>query len=406
MVFELINNSIENILISFFISQYLKLDDNILNFILSTVVINTILSTILSYLNIIGITQTLLIQTIIVLFLYKYHENFSFQDIITSLFVNILLFISIYISIYMISLLYNLTPSLIYQSNTLYIVHVFLSKLLFIFLIYVSLKTRPLKFSKIQIKEQNYLLLFEFLIVIVMAYYFLSNTLIEKINILSFFSSFGFLLLFFLFCYIFNRIIIINQELYETKLKNKQNYYKLENLKNLNTIKNHTENIEHRINYILQSIEYDLKNKNYNAAIKKINYSKELVHNIAPALCTNNELFDFLINMELKYYIQNKKKIKICAFISENHAYDNYEIINYIIDSLKIIYNISDKLELFLTENENHILKIKYIIQNDKNYIIEELNNNFPKKTGLFINININECLILITVEVNLNDYM
>lgn len=269
MVFELINNSIENILISFFISQYLKLDDNILNFILSTVVINTILSTILSYLNIIGITQTLLIQTVIVLFLYKYHENFSFQDIITSLFVNILLFISIYISIYMISLLYNLTPSLIYQSNTLYIVHVFLSKLLFIFLIYVSLKTRPLKFSKIQIKEQNYLLLFEFLIVIVMAYYFLSNTLIEKINILSFFSSFGFLLLFFLFCYIFNRIIIINQELYETKLKNKQNYYKLENLKNLNTIKNHTENIEHRINYILQSIEYDLKNKNYNTAIKK-----------------------------------------------------------------------------------------------------------------------------------------
>lgn len=270
MVFELINNSIENILISFFISQYLKLDDNILNFILSTVVINTILSTILSYLNIIGITQTLLIQTIIVLFLYKYHENFSFQDIITSLFVNILLFISIYISIYMISLLYNLTPSLIYQSNTLYIVHVFLSKLLFIFLIYVSLKIRPLRFSKIQIKEQNYLLLFEFLIVIVMAYYFLSNTLIEKINILSFFSSFGFLLLFFLFCYIFNRIIIINQELYETKLKNKQNYYKLENLKNLNTIKNHTENIEHRINYILQSIEYDLKNKNYNAAIKKL----------------------------------------------------------------------------------------------------------------------------------------
>ena len=225
MVFELINNSIENILISFFISQYLKLDDNILNFILSTVVINTILSTILSYLNIIGITQTLLIQTIIVLFLYKYHENFSFQDIITSLFVNILLFISIYISIYMISLLYNLTPSLIYQSNTLYIVHVFLSKLLFIFLIYVSLKTRPLKFSKIQIKEQNYLLLFEFLIVIVMAYYFLSNTLIEKINILSFFSSFGFLLLFFLFCYIFNRIIIINQELYETKLKNQIIHY-------------------------------------------------------------------------------------------------------------------------------------------------------------------------------------
>ena len=51
----------------------------------------------------------------------------------------------------------------------------------------------------------------------------------------------------------------MNQELYETKLKTEQNYYKLENLKNLNNIKTHTENIEHRINYILQSIEFDLK---------------------------------------------------------------------------------------------------------------------------------------------------
>ena len=50
----------------------------------------------------------------------------------------------------------------------------------------------------------------------------------------------------------------------------------------------------------------------------------------------------------------------MCIYFRKSF-YDNYEIINYIIDSLKIIYNISDKLELFLTENENHILKIKYI---------------------------------------------
>lgn len=406
MLFELINNSIENILISFFISQYLKLDDKSCNYILNTVFINTILSTVLTYLSIIGIVQTLLIQAVLVLFLYKYHKDFSFQDIITSLFANILLFFSIYISIYVISLLCKLTPSSIYQSNKLYFVHVFLSKLLFIFFIFISLKTRPLKFSKIQIKEQNYLLLFEFFIVIIMAYYFISNTLIEKVNFSSFFSSFVFLLIFLIFCYIFNRIITINQELYEIKLKNEQNYYKLENLKNLNTIKDHTENIEHRINYILQSVEFDLKNKNYDAAIKKINYSKELVHNIAPVLCTNNDLFDFLINMDLKFYIQNNKKIKICAFISENHAYDNYEIINYILNSLKVIYNISDKLELFLIENENHILKIKYIIQNDNNHSIEELNNIFSIEKNIHAHISISEYLLLITIEVNLNDYM
>ena len=155
MLFELINNSIENILISFFISQYLKLDDKSCNYILNTVFINTILSTVLTYLSIIGIVQTLLIQAVLVLFLYKYHKDFSFQDIITSLFANILLFFSIYISIYVISLLCKLTPSSIYQSNKLYFVHVFLSKLLFIFFIFISLKTRPLKFSKIQIKADS-----------------------------------------------------------------------------------------------------------------------------------------------------------------------------------------------------------------------------------------------------------
>lgn len=406
MIFELLNNCVENLLISFFITQYLKMKDNRLSFILYTVIINTILSSFLSSINIIGITQTLFIQIVIILFLHKFHSAFSFQDIITSLFVNILLFICIYISIYLISIIFSITPNDVYKTKIIYIFHVLLCKLLFSFFILLSLKLRPLKFSKVYIKEQNYLLIFEFLIIIIMAYYFLSNTLVEKISFFSFISSFGFLILFYIFCYIFNRIISMNQELYETKLKTEQNYYKLENLKNLNNIKTHTENIEHRINYILQSIEFDLKNKNYDSAINKINYSKELVHKIAPILCTGNELFDFLVNMEIKYYIQEQKQIKICAFISKNSAYDNYKIINYIIDSLRVIYNYSNKLELLLTENELHILKIKYIFQNNSNIIEDQIKKAFPKKKESIFIITKNENLILITAEVNLNDYM
>lgn len=131
-----------------------------------------------------------------------------------------------------------------------------------------------------------------------------------------------------------------------------------------------------------------------------------MVHKIAPILCTGNELFDFLVNMEIKYYIQEQKQIKICAFISKNSAYDNYKIINYIIDSLRVIYNYSNKLELLLTENELHILKIKYIFQNNSNIIEDQIKKAFPKKKESIFIITKNENLILITAEVNLNDYM
>ena len=46
---------------------------------------------------------------------------------------------------------------------------------------------------------------------------------------------------------------------------------------------------------------------------------------------------------------------KMGKMVKEKMKIKNYENINYIIDSLKIIYNISDKLELFLTENENQL---------------------------------------------------
>ena len=122
MIFELLNNCVENLLISFFITQYLEMKDNRLSFILYTVIINTILSSFLSSINIIGITQTLFIQIVIILFLHKFHSAFSFQDIITSLFVNILLFICIYISIYLIFLALRL---MMYIKQKLFIYFMF-----------------------------------------------------------------------------------------------------------------------------------------------------------------------------------------------------------------------------------------------------------------------------------------
>ena len=405
MVFEIFNDYIENFILSYFISTYIDMKKFKTVFIFLTSLLNTFISIVLTYIGLIGISQTLLVQILIIFFLHICNKNFSFQDVIISFLGNILLFIGVYFSVYILSFIYNINPSEIYVIKKTYYTHVILSKCIFIILVYLFLKFKPLKILKKPIIDQNYLLLFEFLIILIMSYYFVYNALKQTIKA-TFFSSFGFIGIFLIFCYLSNKIILMNQQLFETQLKNKQNYYKYENLKNLKSIQNHIENTEHRINYILQSLEYDLYNKNYSEAIKKINISKELVHKISPVICTDNELFDFLLNMEIKRYLKEQKKIKLCTFISKNCVYDNYEIINFILDTLQIIYNKTDKVELFITENENHILQIKYIL-NSVPYLTEQsFYNEIIKKTSIVPHITKIDMLILITMDVNLNDYM
>lgn len=408
MIFEITNNFVENLLISFFIIEYINTKKYKLHFIITTVITNTFLSTLLSHLNVIGITQTLTIQFILCVSLYKYHENFSFQDIVVSFYCNILLFISVYFSIIFLSFIYRLAPFQIYNTTDIYIYFVILSKIIFLVMIVFSIKTKPLLFTKTKIKELNYLLAIELLIIMIMAYYFLTSILGKNYNYSSAILFICFILLFFSFCYIFNRIIFMSQMIYETKLKEDHKHYEKENLKNLNSIKIHIDNIEHRINYILHSIEFDLKEKNYDKALNKINISKELVHKISPVLCTNNELFDFMLNLEIKFFMQNKKDIKVCAFISQNNAYDKLDLINHIVGILKLLYEYVNKIELFLIEKDPNLLEIKFIIHHSEKIpyqiLKKQVYNIFV--TDIFVNIDKNEDILIINYEERLNEYL
>ncbi|MFR1688167.1 MAG: hypothetical protein ACLSVX_13410 [Massilimicrobiota timonensis] len=239
-----------------------------------------------------------------------------------------------------------------------------------------------------------------------MAYYFLFIILNEEFNYFLGFMFLFILLLFFVFCFIFNRIVIVNQEIYTNKQKEIENHYKLENLKNLINIKENIDNTEHRINYILQSIKFDIKNEEYNSALQKLERSQELVDKISPTINTRNELFDFILNLEIKYLIQNKKKVKICAFISKHYAYDNNELINNIVDILKVLCLYADVIEIFFIENEFSILEVKFIVkdilEDKKSMILDKLNRTITKK--LIIS-KVNE-LMVIKYEENLDEYL
>ncbi len=286
MIFEIFNNFIENFLISYFIVKYIDFKNNSDKFLLFTITINTILSTVLTYYDVIGIGQTLLIQLIISLFLYKYHKDFSLYDIVVSLFCNILLFISVFLSITLFSFIYNINPGNVYFYNDIYLYHVVFSKVLFIIFLLISYHVRPLVFMDVHVQEISYLMIFEFLIITVMTYYFTSNIINEDFTYISYVVIICFILLFISFCYIFNRIIILNQQVLQDKAKEEQLIQQKENLKNINSIKNYIDNTEHRINYILQSIEYDLLKKDYDQALNKIQLSKALINKIPTVINT------------------------------------------------------------------------------------------------------------------------
>ena len=152
------------------------------------------------------------------------------------------------------------------------------------------------------------------------------------------------------------------------------------------------DNTEHRLNYILQSIKYDLEDQNYNDAIAKIEANRDVLLNVSPVFSTKNELFDFLMNLEIKSILSEGYKIKVCAVISEHQYYNDLVIINRIINFLKETYKFSNYVELFLMEKDDNILEIKCIISykgNDsiKKYFsnLKEYNFNIRESDNLLI---------------------
>ena len=172
----------------------------------------------------------------------------------------------------------------------------------------------------------------------------------------------------------------------------------LEKIKNIKAIKFEVENISHRMNYILQSIEFDLYEQNYDDAISKIESYKSTVSSVSNFICTHNELFDFMLNFEIKFFHQQNKQLKICSFVSQNQSYNNLELINKITDSLKYFYSYVNEIELFLTEQDN-FLEVKFIIPTN-DFVQKEIIDNLSEINIPNISIkNLNNLLVILYKE-------
>lgn len=363
-MFEITNNLIENLLLSSFIAHYIDLKESKNKFIILTSLINCMISTVLTYYNIIGVFQTAMIQIVLWFFLYKYVDHFSIKDITISLFGNIMLLMASYFAILFLSITTHLIPYQIFIDNRLYVATVILHHVLYLLFIIIALKIRPISFIKIEIKEMNYLFIFENILVLVLVYYFLTFILSENYTFSFTLIYLCIIFLFFTFCYFFNRFIHLITELYEMKLNERNQKYREANLKNLESIKEYIDNANHRINYILRSIEYDLNHQDYEKAKDKIKISNDVINKVSPVLYTGNDLFDYMLNLEFKYFAQQDKSIKSCIFITSNPLYDNLQYINKLINVLKLMLKDFSEIELYLNETpiqDKTYLKVRLI---------------------------------------------
>ena len=176
MIFEIVNNLLENFLLSYFISSFIKMKNNKKKFIIITMIINMIISTIMTSYYLVGIEQTLVIQLCIWICLYLFHDDFSFQDIAVALFCNLMLFISVYAMTILCNSLFETHFFNSFSSQTKYEINIILEKIFYFTSLSFLLK-RKLPFLKKDAPYTNYLISFEFFIMFIMAYYFLVNIL-------------------------------------------------------------------------------------------------------------------------------------------------------------------------------------------------------------------------------------
>lgn len=299
-------------------------------------------------------------------------KDFCIKDVISVIFAYTVYLICVYISIQAFTWALDLRPlSIIARCSIYTIVNLaVLSKILYLIFIVIGLLVKLKSLLNLINNEWNKVCLIIVSMMLVLAFcgikYMYSYTYIPitpqgYVEIfITFISCAIGVMLFFKFYKVYYEELIERQK--EQEKQKTIRLYMSNNLANLKRIKMDIDNKEHRINYILQSLEYDLINKSYDDALKKLNIAKELVAKIEPVIYTENEMFDFMINMEIKQLYLEHKKIKVGTFISKRDIYDEYRIWNTIVELIRKVSEYSRYFELFVIEKNEYTLEVKFIV--------------------------------------------
>ena len=385
------NQIVEVVLLTLAIICLTKPKENKLLFFLSSISVNAIIYYVIYYYRLRDQTLCLLLILANCILLKFFKKDFSLRDIVGVSLAYLTYLLCVYVSIQLFTLKIGFTAIEIIARCSVYtlINLALLSKFIYIgfIILFAVLKSLSFldRFEKVYhiwyifVLSVANILLFEYIKSMFRSYYN-SGLIFEIIKNIIVLIILGKLFIFLIKKY--KEYYVDNSE---EKLKEKLKVkYREENLKNLKSIKMDIDNKEHRMNYILQAIEYDLMNQSYSEALNKLAIAKELVAKIEPVIYTENEMFDFMINMEIKHLYLGHKKIKVGTFISKNDGYNEYSIWNTIVELIRMISENYDYFEIFMIEKNESILEVKFIINDERdNHILIDKFRNIKENVNI-----------------------
>lgn len=375
IIFDTVINFIESFLFAFFIAYYFDLPKK-KSYITIVTLIQLFILNIFQWINYNGFILTIIIIFIMLLSIFLYSKQLTFNQLFITILYNCLIIlcsVSGMIIYRLIINVFNIPFNDIYSHLVLCTV----SKILLIIITSLILKVKLNINLSLDLYKWGFTIIFEFFLtcaISIIAYSLIANYYSIYTNyillIILFFISI-------LFLFIIYKIDIITKEKIQLAKIAQEAQFNQTKYHTIYNIKNEISAIEHRLFYVIFSIEELLEKKEYEDISEIIENYKTTVIKHKLVIDTENEIFDILYSLKINDLIAHDISVNNCIFISKNDFYDDFAFINFL-SGLLDFYKDCNLLEIKI--NEINCFIILNIIHRFGEINIQDLENYLKEK--------------------------
>lgn len=342
-MFSVFINLIEAFIFPIFISEYFDLSNKKM-FITVSGITQFLLLSLFEYYNNSSYLLTLLIISVNVLFIYCVNKKITFNNILVVVIYNFIILVSTITGVYIETFFKNFC---IWNDN--FVMAIIIGKIILIGITYMIIHLKWNMSVSFKLKGWRFVLWFEIILLGTIAWVgYLIVSLKQKATELYFLLLFLVILNFAFFFVIYNLNKLNKENLVYQKeaQKNKFDFDKMITIKN---IKNDIDAIDHRLFYIVMEIDNLLARNEVKKARDLINNYKTVILKHKMIIDTGNSIFDCLLSLKINDLIIKDIDVKTCIFIPQNELYNNFNLINFINNTLNFFYE-CHHIEIFLKE--------------------------------------------------------
>lgn len=370
---QLILTVIEDIIMVYFLSLYIDIDDQLKNkFIFFVTGISVIETTIFE--DNYSMFLPIILSVSLIFSIYLLKERISLNDVVACVMFPAIIIITDLISLILLSIILTLDISNITLNADYIVVASLVAKLMSI--VFFSTLLFLHKRIKNRLNYRTWWVLLPIWGCLFVILYFLGLSILYKnvdinnirfITIILIFLSILLLILFY-------KIQKENEVMRRIELDNQKIYYIEKNKRMMNKLYDDISKIEHSSMYNFLHIKGLLASRNYEEIEEFVNKNINNIKKYKNILITENEYFNYVINKKINELILYNSNIKICVTLENKYFQIEESVLNSLTEAIDIIFRISDKNKSFNINfyQMNIFLKTTIIFQKNKYYITEK----------------------------------